>query len=357
MKPYHRSGDLGRLSWSETLGVSSVSSPRDARGNLLLRANPFIYMKQKAETQHFDSSIGDNRGPYYLQTQVNYLEYGRIRAQDWSDPNAVIDFYNAVGEKAMNMADLIRTRKETVSMVTNNVMKLVRSIKHLKKGKWEKAALALGVTPKGQPKTKEVPGRWLELQYGWLPLLGDVHATCTSMFRDPIISVRKTKTYTFSKSYSRSFSIGISSNTMTATLEGKLRVTHYTGIQLSSSAIVTADNLGLLNPFDVLWEATPWSFVVDWFLPIGDYLSSLTALKGVNLVDSSVTKRADWRVRGYHTLETQPTGQVPFNFEGAYKERVLGMPSRPLPAFKNPLSLGHFANAMSLLATAFSSKK
>lgn len=357
MKPYSRSGTLGRLSWFESLSVSSVSSPRDSRGNLLLRGNPFTYMKQKAETQHFASNIGDNRGPYYLQNRVNYLSFGKTQADNWSDPNAVIDFYNAIGEKAMNMADLIRTRKEAISMVTSNVMRLVRSLRHLKKGRWKKAAYALGVTPKGEPKTKEVPSRWLELQYGWLPLLGDVYALSTSMFRDPIISVRKTRIYPFSKAYTASWSEGIGSYSMAATIEGKLRVTHYVGIRLKNTGIVTADNLGLLNPFDVLWEATPWSFVVDWFLPVGDYLSSLTALKGIDLIDPSVTKRADWRVRGATLRKTKPTGQVPFSMEGAYKVRTLGMPSRPLPRFKNPLSLGHFANAMSLLATAFSSKK
>lgn len=34
---------------------------------------------------------------------------------------------------------------------------------------------------------------------------------------------------------------------------------------------------GLLNPLEVIWELVPFSFVADWFLPIGDYLSALDA--------------------------------------------------------------------------------
>lgn len=34
---------------------------------------------------------------------------------------------------------------------------------------------------------------------------------------------------------------------------------------------------GLLNPLEVIWELVPLSFVADWFLPIGDYLSALDA--------------------------------------------------------------------------------
>jgi hypothetical protein len=33
--------------------------------------------------------------------------------------------------------------------------------------------------------------------------------------------------------------------------------------------------LGLTHPGSVLWERLPWSFVVDWFIPIGTYLSNL----------------------------------------------------------------------------------
>lgn len=34
--------------------------------------------------------------------------------------------------------------------------------------------------------------------------------------------------------------------------------------------------LGLLDPASVVWEKLPWSFVFDWFIPIGTYLSDLS---------------------------------------------------------------------------------
>jgi hypothetical protein len=30
--------------------------------------------------------------------------------------------------------------------------------------------------------------------------------------------------------------------------------------------------MGLGNPASILWERIPWSFVLDWFIPIGTYL-------------------------------------------------------------------------------------
>jgi hypothetical protein len=34
-----------------------------------------------------------------------------------------------------------------------------------------------------------------------------------------------------------------------------------------------ARQLGLVNPAGIIWERIPWSFVFDWFMPIGSYLN------------------------------------------------------------------------------------
>jgi len=42
-------------------------------------------------------------------------------------------------------------------------------------------------------------------------------------------------------------------------------------------------SLGLVDPVQIAWEVVPYSFVVDWFLPIGTYLSAwqmIPKLKG-----------------------------------------------------------------------------
>lgn len=42
-----------------------------------------------------------------------------------------------------------------------------------------------------------------------------------------------------------------------------------------------AAQLGLTNPTEILWELAPFSFVLDWILPIGDWLKSLDSGFGV----------------------------------------------------------------------------
>jgi hypothetical protein len=42
---------------------------------------------------------------------------------------------------------------------------------------------------------------------------------------------------------------------------------------------------GFTNPINLLWELLPFSFVADWFLPIGNYLEALTAWNGLEFLD------------------------------------------------------------------------
>jgi hypothetical protein len=56
--------------------------------------------------------------------------------------------------------------------------------------------------------------------------------------------------------------------------------------------------IGITNPALLVWELIPYSFVVDWMIPVGDWLSSLDALVGVE----------DLRVvRGYKITRTTET--------------------------------------------------
>mgnify|MGYP001044433834 CR=1 FL=1 len=45
--------------------------------------------------------------------------------------------------------------------------------------------------------------------------------------------------------------------------------------------------LGLINCAATLWELTPLSFVIDWFIPIGRYVGTLDAMMGVSVLSST----------------------------------------------------------------------
>lgn len=271
----------------------------------------------------------------------------------------VIKHRERIGGKAANVLDMIRTRKEAIEMVTSNVLRIVKSIRYLKRGKWKKAANALGVTKPGQPKAQNVPQRWLELQYGWLPLLSDIHSLGNEFFRTPVFQVRTTRLENLKglQTFKTFYDAGTYVPEYKTAYSMMRRMTYVTQFEINSPAVTTLDNLGVLNPALVAWEAVPFSFIVDWFIPIGDWLGSLTDLKGITIKNSCYTLRWHTEMIGNYscryTYVANQTSVGNFKMWQTQKVRKIQTPDLVLPRFKNPLSLSHFANAMSLLVTVF----
>lgn len=58
-------------------------------------------------------------------------------------------------------------------------------------------------------------------------------------------------------------------------------------IDPNATTLRTLNQLGLVNPASLAWELIPWSFVVDWFIPIGPLLSVLTAPAGLIFISGT----------------------------------------------------------------------
>lgn len=323
------------------------TSPR-INGKLKLRMNPY---NRTRNLKNFSVAMSGNTA-WTGEAQWNYVRINDSEALSQRQiDNCIIDFYNEVGGMATNLLDAVRQRQQAIDMVTSNLMKLYRSMKLLKKGKWKHACSALGVSPKGAPRGRDVPARWLELQYGWLPLLGDIYLLGNEFFPQPKFRAKKSVYQTLDKSFKNS------RGNSNLHLEDRFSIIGY--FQIDGTVLPTMQHLGVLNPLGVLWESVPFSFVVDWFLPVGDWISALTALNGVSFKEVSVVraKVAERYGRVYFDpLKPAYASSKCDEYSYSY-QRTLGLPSRPFPSFKNPLSVGHFANGMSLLATIFGKKK
>jgi len=121
-------------------------------------------------------------------------------------------------------------------------------------------------------------------------------------------------------------------------------------------------SLGLLNPFEALWELTPGSYLVDWFFSVSNLLESMTSHTGLTFRDGTLATRIAVRVSQPVLLKqlweetsyavsgvTEVSGSVVAFFDE--KDRVLltEPPSAMLPRFKNPVSLSHGVTSVALL--------
>lgn len=139
-----------------------------------------------------------------------------------------------------------------------------------------------------------------------------------------------------------------------------LRDSQFTGYQTVSNRAIAyvefdsatiADEFSLGNPASIAWELTPFSFVADWALPVGDWLEALTVFDdSVRLSSCTVTTKHAFDVKVEHDhgddyVEYSP-GHVGYE---SWSRVVTGVPLPSFPSFENPLSLKRLANASALL--------
>jgi hypothetical protein len=130
---------------------------------------------------------------------------------------------------------------------------------------------------------------------------------------------------------------------------------------VSDPSVVKNGELGLTNPALVAWELVPYSFVVDWFLPVGDWLQAQTALLGLGFEDTSITRTSIKRAQYTDNVGFNDTNRRTYSHTFGYaklyhktKSRCLGcIPAKPQLRFKSPVSVDHAVTALTLLNQRF----
>lgn len=113
---------------------------------------------------------------------------------------------------------------------------------------------------------------------------------------------------------------------------------------------------GITNPAETVWELTPLSFLLDWWLPVGDYLSAMDADFGWDFKTGSRTLLCKRHSVIGTPIAVNPNAMViqgPTNPEldlstSIDRKVYLVRPRPTVPRFKNPLSAEHTANAIAL---------
>lgn len=202
----------------------------------------------------------------------------------------------ALREHSFNAGVFGAEFSEALTSVVTSAISVLESYRHLRRGNFADAVRCLARVPTGKayhlskrnraiiPNRKplhhsEIADAHLAVTYAWMPLLQDIHEAMkwveskTNQPRELRTVVRHSQpkqlvddhangsNYTFNVEHS---------------VKGEIRV-------YLVESISTARSLGLLNPTTILWEVVPFSFVVDWFMPIGTYLDTIGFLGGLNM--------------------------------------------------------------------------
>lgn len=264
-----------------------------------------------------------------------------------------------VKDQKVHIGTTIAEANKTLKQVGDSVMDIVKAFRAVKSGNIKRAAGILGV-PVPRKKGKDIASNWLALQYGWLPLYSDIHGAYDEIRKltsdrplrfSTTAAIRESLPSSFQPNISGSYSDSFNA---VGTQEGYQVVKVNLVYEVNSRLMNDLSNNGLVNPLEVAWELVPFSFVVDWFLPIGDWMSALTADVGLIFRCGSLTKFVSNKRLATLTGKNDVTGLVYSSATYNRMERsVYSATPIPTPFVKSPVSTGHALNALALLRQLF----
>lgn len=373
-------------------GWSSRNTPgfrTTRRKRIRLPINPYSCNITEVHDGHAIQDNWTSDGSGSFSTHVNaYQDFWGTRAfggdpqrpaMDGSvDFRAIMKLIDRMGPSKSNLPEAFATMGQTVKMIADTATKINMSIRNLRSGNIPMAMHYLSPTSSvntrgrhGPSVKKSVADNWLALQYGWKPLLQDIQGAMESVAQ---LNLGQTQTWT-TRSSASSNVVGnqrlyqnVASGRETGAQSWVSRSTVRYGLRWKYDDHLTSflAQTGFTNPISLAWELLPYSFVADWFIPIGPYLQALSAWDGLKFVDGWKTSMQEvintWDVS--YSGPSNPSDPRDVHMEqltGACWHRYFvydriplsGFPSPKLPSFKNPLSVTHAANAVALVISNF----
>lgn len=200
---------------------------------------------------------------------------------------------------------------------------------------------------------KKLADNWLQYQYGLKPLVSDIYDlaqqfTTTSRYgRLYMHSIGQSSSFTALPALAPFNPGALASLTGTRQHGAKVRVDFSVG----NAMLYQYDAMGLVNPLALGWELLPFSFVIDWLLPIGPFLQGLTAHWGTTFKGASTTVWCHVKARAVWTVYRYYYGPpIACDIENSATWRAPSGPPFPKFYIKNPLnSTTRLVTALALL--------
>jgi hypothetical protein len=257
---------------------------------------------------------------------------------------------------------------KTVSMVTKSSVGLAKGLALLAQGKPKKAILAaLGYTKpirgtKFKKTSLTAASKWLEIRYGWLPLIYDVQGTLKALSAElkPRFTARGFANDAGFSSPSETLNIGVCEVSSSVSTNLEKRVRAYILYEVDRRSLVP-QKLGVLQLPATIWELVPFSFVFDWFVDIGEWLDAITPRVGVNVLCEGYTIA---KIGSRSRLVTGTTPIAPFTavnsltgqsdgWFGYGKKRVTRLNMTPTPRVNVKFNPKRAIDSIALLGQQF----
>jgi hypothetical protein len=203
-----------------------------------------------------------------------------------------------IADQKVNLAENLATLGQTIRLFTGTASTLADLLKSAYRDKALRPWLTKSYRAAKQDGIpKVIAERYLEYVYGWKPLMEDLYSlyklSQTGFGKSLVLHAQG---HAKQRGSSGSRTVTYTSLAARSTMDyvdEKSRVNCHLWARLDPNwqGARAFNQLGLLNPVSLAWELMPWSFVVDWMLPIGSVLQALSAPAGLIFINGSVAMR------------------------------------------------------------------
>lgn len=269
-------------------------------------------------------------------------------------------------DQKVNLGVALAEAKEAAELVANatrRVTKLMQSAYDRNPKEW-----LSGVRRAGSKSWKKTPGYYLEHVYGIVPILSDVDGVCQQLAKTYARGNSPEITAFGVKKDTENVDLALSSMQQFGEMRGIGRQQNIAkvGIVANAPSWVMQDysSLGVTNPFAIAWERAPYSHVIDWFLPVGDWINTWDVSNYLMFKSGYSTRFA---VReGAAVVKPNPTAHLwdvrvdlPGRFRHWSMDRVVltKFPSASYPSLRNGLSLNRMAQGLAMLTNVVRNHK
>lgn len=193
--------------------------------------------------------------------------------------------------------------RETLRMLADKALTAAAAFKAIKSKDMNGLKKALGIRDRKDfaGNVGEAIGkRRLEFEYGWKPLIMStadlVDKFHKGLKRPQVLSARSVHKDSYP------VTLELANKNRVLSVSGSSDRLHICKIFASPKGeyLDALGQLGVTNPLGVMWELMPYSFVIDWFIPVGDILEAASLTHSMNCLGGY---RAVWQQQSTSSTE------------------------------------------------------
>lgn len=259
-----------------------------------------------------------------------------------------------LGDDAFNFAQNYAERQQAIDLVANRLTSILRGYRYARKRKWKQAFRAIGIHK--NKIARRMSENVLAWNYGVAPLADDIGAAIRRISDPTPANFLKVKGVAKSGNLGKPKRVVDDQVAMPRNIdyaEEKFAVC-VMWVKPENANLIHQAATGINNPFLLGYELTPYSFIVDWAWDIGGWLTALGATAGWSFYSGYTMERTEC-MSVYLSYFGGGSKGTCYIFNDSFRhckqfrrKRLTSFPIPGLPGFKNPLSLVHALNAVSL---------